>query len=333
MNTMRGPIFLAGIERSGTSLMYALLASHPRIAMTRRTNLWPFFYNQYGDLSRPDNFERCLDAMLHYKRLLKLQPDPQRIRREFREGEPSYARLFALLEEHHAEQLGKPRWGDKSLNTERYVDLIFAAYPDARMIHMMRDPRDRYASALTRWKSIRGRAGTGMARWRDSARLAQHNLRRYPDRYMIVQYEALAQQTEATLRDVCAFLGEDYTPAMLTMEGAPSHRDRGGNSSYGSREPGRISTSSIGRFRKVLPARDLAFMQGYGHKEMVAQGYAIEPITLSLRERLRLYVLDWPDNLARIAVWRIVEAVRERKGRKPSPHTILGHKQVSLPQG
>ena len=34
----RGPVFVAGLERSGTSLIFALLASHPNIAMTRRTN-------------------------------------------------------------------------------------------------------------------------------------------------------------------------------------------------------------------------------------------------------------------------------------------------------
>jgi hypothetical protein len=330
---MGGPIFLAGIERSGTSLMYALLASHPNIAMTRRTNLWPFFYNQYGDLSRPENLDRCLDAMMHYKRLLKLQPDPRRLRQEFQNGETTYARLFALLEEHHAERLGKPRWGDKSLNTERYVDLVFAAYPTAKMIHMMRDPRDRFASALTRWKTIRGGAGTGMTKWRDSARIAQRNMQRYPDRYLIVRYEALAQQTEATLREVCAFVGEEYTPAMLTMEGAPAHRDKGGNSSYGSRAPGHISTSSIGKFRKVLSPRYLAFMQGYGRQEMLAQGYQLEPIALTTRQRLLLYAFDWPNNLARILLWRILEARRERAGRKPSPHTILGHDRVPAQQG
>jgi len=42
----RGPIFVAGPERSGTSLLFALLASHSQIAMTRRTNLWKHFYEQ-----------------------------------------------------------------------------------------------------------------------------------------------------------------------------------------------------------------------------------------------------------------------------------------------
>jgi len=319
----RGPVFLAGIERSGTSLMYALLASHPNIAMTRRTNLWTFFNNQYGDLSLPGNFERCLNAMMHYKRLLVLKPDPDRLRREFWQGEPTYARLFTLLEEHHAEKLGKPRWGDKSLNTERYVEAIFAAYPAARMIHMLRDPRDRYASSRTRWKKMKGKVGAGTAMWLSSVGLAGRNRQRYPDRYKIVRYETLATQPEETLREVCAFLNEDYTPAMLTMEGAPGHRDKGGNSSYGWREPDRISTGSIGRYRQVMSRREMAFMQAYARRDMLAWGYLPEPIQFSLGEQLGFYLGDWPANLVRMVGWRARDAIQNRRGRTLPPYTIV----------
>ena len=57
-----GPIFIGGVERSGTSLLYALLASHPNIAMTRRTNMWPYFYKLYGNLAKPENLDRLLSA-------------------------------------------------------------------------------------------------------------------------------------------------------------------------------------------------------------------------------------------------------------------------------
>src|SRR5512142_2409406 len=94
----RGPIYLAGADRSGTTLTYALLSSHSHIAMPHLgSNMWTFFYGQYGDLSRPENFERCLKAMLRYKNVLILNPDVERIRREFSQGEPAYARLFALF--------------------------------------------------------------------------------------------------------------------------------------------------------------------------------------------------------------------------------------------
>ncbi len=246
------PIFLAGIERSGTSLMYALLASHPAIAMTRRTNLWTYFYNQYGDLSVRENFERCLATMMRYKRLQKLEPDPERIRDEFLKGEPSYPRLFSLLEEHFAEKQGKNRWGDKSLNTERYADEIFSAYPGAKIIHMMRDPRDRYASAAKRWKNMKGKAGAGTAMWLQSTNLARRNQALYPQQYKIVRYESLVTQPEKIMQDVCAYIGEEYDAQMLNMKGSPRLLEKGSNSSFGRRQPGAIASDSVARYRSVL---------------------------------------------------------------------------------
>lgn len=264
----RGPIYIAGLERSGTSLIFALLASHPNIAMTRRTNLWTHFYRQYGDLSDPVNFEHCLGTMLRYKRLIKLQPDPNRLRDDFWAGDPTYAQLFALLEKQHAERLGKGRWGDKSLNTERYADPIFESYPHARIIHMIRDPRDRFASSLVRWKVRRGGVGAGSAEWLSSARLALQNEQRYPDRYKVLRYESIATNPEETIREVCDFIEEPFTPEMLNMQGAPTFREKGSNSSYGQRDPGVISSDSIGRFRQVLTPLQIAFIQISAGREM-----------------------------------------------------------------
>ena len=126
------PVFIAGSDRSGTTLMFALLASHPDLCMVRRTNMWRYFYQRYGDLASPENFERCLDEMVRYRRMRHLQPDADRIRREFVEGDPSYGRLFCLFHRHHAERAGKSRWGDKSLHTEHFADDIFAEFPGSR---------------------------------------------------------------------------------------------------------------------------------------------------------------------------------------------------------
>ncbi len=319
----KGPIFIAGLERSGTSLIYALLASHANIAMTRRTNLWTHYYNQYGDLSDPVNFERCLTMMMRYKRLLILEPDSDALRHEFWQGEPTYARLFALLEEQYARRVGKPRWGDKSLNTERYADPIFAAYPDAKILHMMRDPRDRYASVIKRWKVRRGGVGAGTGMWLESVRLALHNQDRYPDRYKIVRYETLALQPEKTMQEVCAFIGEAYTPSMLTMQGAPTFVDKGGNSSYGSRKPGVISASSVGRYRQVLSKGEIAFVQTHAAAEMLAFDYPPDPIAFEPAERLRYIFAQWPANAARLIAWRAIESVQNRRGRPVPSYRLV----------
>lgn len=326
----KGPIFVAGLERSGTSLMYALLATHPGLAMTRRTNMWTYFYNQYGDLSQPENFENCLSMMMRYKRLVKLEPDPERIRNDFQqESDKSYARLFALLEEHFAERKGKLRWGDKSLNTERYAEPIFAAYPGARILHMMRDPRDRYASVLTRWKVRRGDVGAGTAMWLSSVGLAKENQRRYPDQYKIVRYETLAAQPEETLQEICDFIDEPYVPEMITMQGAKRFREQGSNSSYGQRKPGAISVSSIGRYRQVLSPRQISFIQSVAKQEMKAFNYEPDLIELAPADRLKLILADWPRNMALLVTWRVLEAVKNQTGRKLPDYRIVPEVSIS----
>lgn len=320
----QGPIFIGGLERTGTSLLYALLASHPNLAMTRRTNWWTYFDGHFGDLAEDANLDRCLTAMMRYRRHRKLEPDRDRLRDEFVAGDRSYCRLFALLEEHHAERVGKPRWGDKSLHTERYAERVFACFPGARILHMVRDPRDRYASALKRWKSNRGGVGSATAAWIASVRLGERNAKRYPDRFRIVRYETLANDPEGTLRDLCAFVDEPYEPAMLAMGGASDFREAGGNSSFGRFASGQISTSSIGRYRKVLNEAQVAFIQRLAARAMANHGYDPSPIALSGTDALRYRMLDAPLNVSLMAAWRIREAYYDLTGRSPAAHTMRG---------
>ena len=316
------PVYVAGLERTGTSLLFALLASHPQIAMTRRTNLWTYFYDQFGDLRDDTNLDECLGMMMRYKRLAVLEPDEKRLRDEFVDGPRTYARLFALLEQQQADRLGKPRWGDKSLHTERYAAPIFDAYPEARILHMMRDPRDRYASVLARWKSRRGGVGAGMAEWLSSSSLAADNQRKYPNRYKVIKYEDLVSQPSEVLREVCNFIGEEYSDRMLTMEGAADFRDQGANSSYGSRKAGKISTDSIGRYPAVLSPRQIAFIEWSAKDEMRDLGY-VPGAKLDLKDRVLFAGGTAPLESARLTGWRIRHRYRNRTGRKLPSYRLV----------
>lgn len=313
----RGPIFLAGPDRSGTTLIFALLASHPNISMVRRTNMFRYFYRRYGDLGRPENFEQCLSEMSRFNRMKHLKPDVERIRHEFWEGKPGYGRLFALFHQHNAERAGKPRWGDKSLHSEHFAAEIFTEFPDAKIIHMTRDPRDRYASVSKRHGKSTPRLGPVTGRWLSSMWTVQRNQDRYPGRYMVVRFEDLAAHPEETIRKVCAFIGEEFSPAMLTMEGATVHRDGGGNSSFGQLEPGAISTKPIGRFRQVLSGAEIAFIQLFGGSIMKSCGYRTEPVRLSPLEWMRFLALVLPFHLARMCGWLMIDTIQMRRARVP----------------
>ncbi len=324
----RGPIYIGGLDRSGKTTMRAFLVSHPNIAIPAvGSNMWTYFYGQYGDLGRRDNFERCLNDMLHYKHVRFLEPDPERIRREFWQGPPTYARLFALFLMHFAEREGKPRWGAQTGLIERYADLLFAAYPDLKIIHMIRDPRDRYEASLARWPSGKGRAGGATARWLYSTGLAERHLQQFPTQYKIVRFESLTAQPEETLRDVCQFLNEAFYPDMLAMRGAPKHRSRLVNGRSLSPDQTPVSPEYIGRFRGKIPSDELAFMQLHAGRKMQAYDYVMEPTQFTRADWLRFVVRAWPSQFSRLAAWRFVEAVQHNLpgqfGRTPGKRMIV----------
>lgn len=304
---MTGPIVVTGADRSGTSLMFALLSSHPDVAMTRRANLWRWFDGRYGDLGSDENLDRLLDDLERYRRLDVLEIERDRVRREFRSGPSTYGRLFSLIFSHFADRTGKARWGDKSLHTEHHADRVFDEWPDARMIQMVRDPRDRHASVSRRYADAEKGIGAITGRWMASARRASRNLDRYPDRYRVIRYETLASEPDGTMREVCEFLSLPFDPEMMAMRAVDEQAQRGGNSSFGSLPPGTISTQSIGRFRAVLSPRETAFIELVAGRRMRRLGY--EPSDERLAEhRTRFYLVDLPRDIARMTAWMALDA-------------------------
>jgi len=323
-----GPIHIGGLDRSGKTTIAAFLTSHPNISIPDvGSNMWTYFYGRFGDLGQPENLDRCLSSMFRYTHIRYLEPDPERIRREFCGGPPTYARLFELFLAHHAEREGKPRWGVQTGLIERYADRLFDAYPGVRVIHMVRDPRDRYEASLSLWPEGKGRSGGATARWRYSVRLAERNLRRHPDGYMVVRYEDLVSDTERTLRVVCGFLGEVFQQAMLGMPGAPQRRDKLIARSRETSSDALLSRAYLGRFRGRVAPRELAFIQLHAGRLMSSYGYEPERLDLSVGNWARFAALDWPSQAARMAAWRSVEALGQRFparfGPAPDRRTIV----------
>jgi hypothetical protein len=322
--TQPGPIFIGGLDRCGKTTLRAFLVSHPNISIPAvGSNMWTYFHDQFGDLSIAQNLDRCLDAMLHYKHVRFLKPDANEIRALFRQGPATYARLFGLFLEQHARREGKPRWGEQTGLIERYADRVFAAFPEGRMIHMLRDPRDRYVESLKMWPNGRGRAGGAVARWLYTTSLAYRNLKKYPDRVMILRFEDLVSMPEQTLQKVCAFIGETYHPSMLDMHGAPDHRARMMSAANGSL----FSLEHIGMYRGVLSNYELAFIQSIIKRSLQNFGYEVDAIRFSAFERLVYWFWQWPANFGRMLLWLSIEFFQQNYpqtfGRKPAAKMVI----------
>jgi hypothetical protein len=308
---LNNPIFIGGTERSGKSILRAFLNSHPNIALPQvGSYMWSYFYGQYGNLGQKKNTERCLQAMLNYKNTAKLDLDLELVLEEFQQGKPTYPRLFSIILVHYAECKGKDRWGDAGVMLERYADIIFEAYSDAKMIHMLRDPRDCFAGSIVRGDKNEGRVGGATVRWLYSMRLAERNIHRYPESYRLLRYEDLVTKPEESIKSICAFLDEEYEPHLLRMEGAQRFRERITIGSQSAPGESPLVNDYIGLYRKKLTTLEVAFIQMLSLWTMRNYGYKLERVRFSIKEFFRYYFLEVPLNLFIMFFWHSSEYLR-----------------------
>jgi hypothetical protein len=301
---MNGPIFVGGASRSGKTLLRWMLSAHPRMVVTRRTDMWPRFAGRFGDLAAAPHLEACVDAMMRRPQIAALGTDVEQLVRDFERGAPTYGRLFALVHEQYAHRCGKPRWGDQTGLIECYTTELVAAYREPRIIHLLRDPRDRYAALIARGAQRSCPLLRATNNWMLSARLAELHARRYPQAYLVVRYETLVTQPEATLQSICAFVGEDFDPAMTRLDGARRYDAERAASVDGSA----VSTEYIGRYRDALAPRDVAFIEQVAQRHMARFGYEVDAQRLAPPDRIRV-AASGP--LARLALARAQEGVAE----------------------
>ena len=87
-------------------------------------------------------------------------------------------------------------------------------WPDARYIHLIRDPRDVARSVLQKgWAGNLYQASEFWSNAEDSWDALLPHLS--PDGFVEVRYEDLVTRPEAELARICRFIGVDYSPAML----------------------------------------------------------------------------------------------------------------------
>ncbi|MEO1037782.1 MAG: sulfotransferase [Pseudomonadota bacterium] len=219
-NMSEQPVFIFGAPRSGTSLLSRILNAHPQLCIPLESLLYSTFWpirHSYGELNDDGNAERLLRHMLRWRPMLDWQPAvtfDDAIRHLDRRD---FHGVFRAILMARAAQDSKPVWGEKSPWHAFYWREILDGFPSARVVHIVRDPRDICLS----WKKARQgqRHVYPLAgRWAAYQDTMSDVRTGWPnDAFYEVRYEALIEQPESTCRGMCEFLGITYDTAMLAF--------------------------------------------------------------------------------------------------------------------
>jgi len=284
------PIFIIGNPRSGTTLLRLMLTCHPRIVIPPEAGFAIGLLGAHGGFrGRPGELERFtadLAASAKFEHWKLSAPVLEGFLRDT--VRPSdYAGLVSGVYACYASvhQDGKPRWGDKNNFYLAHVETLASLFPGAVFLHIVRDGRD-VACSYRSLADVKGkyaptlpsRVFDAMCEWnRNLARIRRAFARVGRDRVLELRYEDLVREPELTLRTVCDFLGEDYSPAMLAYD--RENRDRELEprefDAWKRRNREGIDPTAVGRWTRELSPGEAALAELTGRRMLVAYGYAL----------------------------------------------------------
>jgi hypothetical protein len=185
----------------------------------------------------------------------------------------------------YAGAAGKTRYADKTPRNVLHIDLLGAAFPDARFVHLVRDGRDVVPSMLG-LAFFPDRFPEAVLYWADRVERGRRAGRRLgPDRYIEVHYEELVADAPAVLAGLCDFLALPFDPAMLRYyeradEVVAAVKDTG-------HHQGLWQPPTVGRrsWRESMAKRDVARFEALAGSALDDFGYERSDVTPTLRAR------------------------------------------------
>lgn len=269
------PIFVVGHRKTGTTLVQELLDGHPQLAVL------PGESNHFNTFLPRDPG----DAQVWW--LLRLiSPSgipPFWALGADREAYAAFtARLLGLVQGNPARDVlgmaavalgpGERRaWVEKTPGHEHRLEQILEAYPQARFVHVLRDPRS-VAAAIVRLDRATGQptdlvdVGLTIRRSFEAAREGK--------RYLIVRYEDLVGDPEGVMRRVASFAGIEWSDTLLTptVGGVPATS----NSAWSARKvTGEIEARRLDLWREELGHHEAGLIAAATRTAALRHGYEL----------------------------------------------------------
>lgn len=238
------PVFICGVPRSGTTLLHGLLHGHeslcalpsegsfltslqPRLRAMKEEETLEWFTKEW--VTRLINIgtgphwllgrsSEDLQPYITFARsLLGWESVIKRSAATMSACHLHTALMLAFWSVYYDKKIAT-HWVDKTPTNEFHVPQLLKNYPEAKFIHLLRDPRAVIASRLRLQRDV----GLGDHNLRQLLLEIRHSLKlalKYPltigrDRYLLVRYERLTATPQAVMQEVAEFLQLNYTSDM-----------------------------------------------------------------------------------------------------------------------
>jgi hypothetical protein len=187
----------------------------------------------------------------------------------------SLAGVVRAVYEAEAAAHGKTRVFMKTNHLHRYLPLVLGAFPGARIVHQVRDPRD-MALSWKKSRELRGDSVRAATTWnRDQhGALQAHGQLQGTGLMAWHRYEDLVDDPDRVLARICAHIGIPYTDQMLDFHRQSGVDDYAQATSSWSNVRRPLMTGNHGKFRGALSDDEVRHIEWRCKDTMAAFGYA-----------------------------------------------------------
>jgi len=239
-------------------MLRLMLDAHPALSCPGESDFLFDHLSAAGDTWRYDRRKMALDR-IYRASSMELPEDV--------DGIPALERMI--------DQVRETPESRPVLVLHRHAEKALALLPNAKVIHLLRDPRDVARSAIGMgWA---GNVFHGLSLWiatEDGWAVASARNRPLVHE---IRYEDLVTHPEATLTDLCAFLGLAFDPAMLAYDKKSTYDKPDARLTY--------------QWKRKLTPRELRQVEARLGPRLQAAGYApsgLPPLRISQAELLWL---------------------------------------------
>ncbi len=217
-----GPLFIVGLPRSGTKLLRDLLNQNPAISIPHgETHFIPAFakafnYQPPSDEQELKKFFALFKEVNFFHRMLQngYQLSEEKFLDNVRPG--NWHEIIFFILKFYGKQKNNNQvviYGDKTPQYLRYLKLLLKLFPNARIVHIIRDPRDYCVSIKNIWGKNMYRAAHY---WCKEINEAQKQFASHKS-YLEVTYEELIKHPKECLTRICLFTECPFDIQMLTL--------------------------------------------------------------------------------------------------------------------
>jgi len=204
-------VFIVGVGRSGTSLLQSMLNAHSKISFIPETHFLRKYVFKSSTVVDVKNIDSIIETLNNDDFLRAKIPAIEIV-----EIGMGYVDIYDALLDVYLKRKGKEIIGDKDPRNIDFLSQLNTFYPEGKVVHMIRDPRDvvlsRTKADWSKGRSFYLHAYMYITQIQRGRRLGKE---KYGINYTEIFYEDLISDPVKVLNELCYFLNVNFEEKML----------------------------------------------------------------------------------------------------------------------